>query len=126
MFFKYVFQKGRQAVALQRTILIVLSISRSSHQKVVISLNFSGFEFQPFVFPVQLFIASLVHQVMEKLLSTQHILPMTALTHCVIKTQSKLFQCGIMLAESFTVQGIFIAQITLGTLLDNLSSFSTF
>jgi len=67
---KCVFQEGRQAVALQGTILIVISVSRSSHQKVVISLNFTGFEFKPFVFPVLLFIASLVHQVMEKRLST--------------------------------------------------------
>lgn len=87
---KCVFQKGMQAAALQGTISIVLSVSRSSHQKVVISLNFAGFEFPPFVFPVQLFVASLVHRVMQKLSSTQHVLPMTALRHCAIRSLSKL------------------------------------
>lgn len=68
--------------------------------------------------------ASLVHQVMENLFSTQHVLPLIALTHGVIK--SKFFQWDIMLAESFTTWGVFIPQITLDTLLCTLSSFSTF
>lgn len=62
---------------------------------------------------------------MEKHLSTQHILPKTALRHCVIRVLSRLLQY-IAFADSFIAQGIFIVQIILGTLLCALSSFSTF
>lgn len=62
---------------------------------------------------------------MEKRLSTQHVLPKEALRHCVIRALSKLFQY-IAFAESFIAQGIFVVQIVLGTLLCTLSSFSAF
>lgn len=112
-------------MALQRTILIVLSVGRSSHQKAVISLNFTGFEFQPFFFSRADFhclsCPSSDGEALEH--STR---PMTVLGHRVIRSLCKLFQDNILLAESFTARGIFIAQITLGTLSYTLASFSTF